>query len=699
MIGRLHFGYTLGAVLVGGLVIASGWTDVHRYFAEQMPNSSVFEEHSAAATFAGHALVDIGPGTRVIVDNRLIGQPTIQFFAPNAPRPEGYAPYLLPLTGTADTALFLLGDQTPDTDLVRRLYPRATIKTFAPPNGDPILLQEALIPSADVSAIQGLEATFLPSGGGAPLQTRVASPAEGWDQLPSSVAVDASFEGALDAPVFGNYVLQVDGPPAAELQIDRQPVDANGQPAHLSLARGIHHLELTANASDASQPIHLLWQPPASSALAPIPASNLFASPAVETGLLGQYYSNGSWSGPAALQEIDPFIGMYFQVAPLPLPFSIEWTGQLAVPLDGAYGFQATAIDSSQTFIDEGEVDQASPTTLSAGWHAIRVRFEAHSGFSHVELRWKPPGEDWQIVPSAFLRPSPSASAGQPLPELPAPVSQPSAPAPSGASLLKPVWQFAPGPGSQPSGVALDPDGNVYVVDSQLNTLSKLDADGQVLWTAAPPAASSSSEQLVAVAVGPDGAAYVLDSGSGVVLRFEPGGDFAGVVVPDTPVYHPRGLAVGPNSDLYLADTGGGRELHLNARGNQLGHIGGSDNAAAGLSQPTGVGVTSDGDVIVVDPAAKKVFHFAASGASLASWDFAGGETVNGPQVAVDGNDTSWVTSTVAGRLEAFAPDGSSEGRYAPASGFVGPSGVAVGDGYVVVAEPGAGRVRKFTLP
>lgn len=699
MIGRLHFGYMLGAVLVGVLVIVSGWTDAHRYFAQQMPDSSVFEEHSAAATFAGRALADVAPDTRVIMDERLIGQPTLQFFAPNARKPEDYTPSLLPLTTASNTTLFLGGDQTPDTDFVRRLYPNATIKTFTPPSGDPLLLQEALITSADISAIQGLEATFRPTNGATPLQTRVASPADGWDQLPSGVPVEASFEGALDAPVFGDYVFQVGGPQTFELRIDHQAVTANGQDAQVTLAQGVHHLELSVTTSDASQAVHLLWQPPSSSQLAPIPQSNLFVSPVVETGLLGQYYSNQSWRGPAAFRQIDPFIAMYFQLPPLPLPFSVEWVGQLAVPVDGAYSFEATSIDSSQIFIDEREVGRDTPLTLTAGWHAIRVRYEAHSGFSHMELRWRPPGQDWEIVPSAFLLPSARVGAGLPLPEFPAPASQRNGPGPSGAALLTPVWEFEPGPGSQPAGVAVDNNNNVYVVDSKLNELFKLDAAGHVLWTVTPPAGSSGGEQLSAVAVGPDGGAYVLDSGSGVVSHFEPGGDFEGVLVADTSVYHPRGLAVGPNGDVYLADTGGGRELHLSADGNQLGHIGGNDNASAGLGQPTGVGLTSNEDVIVVDPAARKVFHFAASGATLASWDFGGGNTVNGPQVVLDRNNTIWVTDTGSGRVEAFALDGSPEGSYAPQGGFVNPSGVAVGHGYVVVAEPSAGRVRKFTLP
>jgi DNA-binding beta-propeller fold protein YncE len=698
---RLHFGYTLGTLLVGAVTIASIWTDAHRYFGDQMHDSSVFAEHSADATFAGRALAELPPETRVLMDQRLIGQPTVQFLAPNTPKPEGYAPYLLPLTTGNDTAVFLSGDETPDADLLRQLYPHAVIRTFAPPTGDPVLLREALITRDDVTAIQGLEATLQPSDGGAPVEMRVTSVDLRADQMPLAAPFEASFEGSLDAPTFGDYVLAVEGPQSFDLRLDDQVVASNEQAVQVTLPRGIHHLALSANISDASQDVRLLWRPPASGQLMAIPQSNLFASPTVGSGLVGHYFGNGTWTGPSVFEQLDPFIAMYFQVAPLPLPFSVEWVGQLAVPAEGAYGFDTTSLDSSQVFIDEHDIPKHSQVTLTSGWHAIRVRYEAHSGFSHVELRWQPPGQDWSIVPSTFLAPNASVGGVAPLPQLPvrnAPPGQTDTTA-RGGGLLTPVWQFEPGAGSRPVGVAVDSDGDVYVVDGERNRVFKLDIDGHLLWTADPPAGTPGFEQLSAVAVSPDGGALVLDGESGVISRFEPSGEYAGVFARDISVYHPRGIAVGPNGDVYLADTGGGRALHLTPDGKQVGQIGGKNSADGELSQPTGVAVTSEGDVVLVDPAAKKVIHFAASGAMLGVWDFSSGPTLNGPQLALDSHGTIWVTDTNSGRLEAFSVDDTAQSNYQPDGGLANPSGVAAGDGYVVVAEPGAGRVRKFTLP
>ncbi|HVA25652.1 MAG TPA: PA14 domain-containing protein [Chloroflexota bacterium] len=687
----------LGPVLVAAIVVISGWTDVDRYFNKQMHDAAVFAEYSAGPTFAGHEMAALPAGTRVVMDERLTGEPTIQFLAPDAPKPEGYEPYKLPLTTVSDTALFLGGDQTADADYIRKLYPDATIKTFSPPYGGPILLAEALVGQADVAAIQGLNVEYQPSGGTAPVQAKV--PSFGASQPPLATPYEADFTGSLAAPAYGDYGFRVDGAAGLELLIDRQAVASDGQPVQVSLARGVHHIELRAAVTDAHQPVRVLWRPPSTQELVSIPPTNLFSIAAAENGLLGRYYPNATWTGPPGLEEIDPFVSAYYQITPLPMPFSVVWTGQIAAPIAGVYRFNATSIDSSEIFLDGSAAPKEAPLSLTAGLHDVRIRYEAHSGHNHVEFRWQPPGRNWEVVPSTFLFPSKGVGAAQPMPELPAATtanSQVGAPAPQPAKLLTPVWQIDLGAGSLPVGVALDRGGNIYVADAGRHTLSKLDANGNVLWTANPPARTAGFQQLAAVAVATDGTALVLDGDSGIVSRFTPDGRYAGAVAKDLALYHPRGLAVAGNGDIYIADTGGSRVLHLSAAGRQLGAIGVRGSGRGGLDQPTGVVATAAGDVAVVDPAAQKVVRFAASGGA-AEWSFGAGPTVNGPQMALGANDTLWISDTTAASLQAFSSNGQPLGRYTPDGGLNQPSGLAVGDGYVVVAEPGARRVRKLT--
>jgi sugar lactone lactonase YvrE len=418
--------------------------------------------------------------------------------------------------------------------------------------------------------------------------------------------------------------------------------------------------------------------------------------------LLGRYYANGNWAGEPGLEQIDPFVSAYYQIAPLPMPFSVEWTGQVAAPIAGVYRFNATSIDSSEILIDGAPAPKEAPITLPAGLHEVRVRYEAHSGHSHVEFRWQPPGRDWEVVPSSFLFPSKSVGAAQPMPELPtraAPSGPIGAPAAQPAKPLRSEWQLDLGEGSLPVGVALDREGSIYVADAGRHTVSKLDPDGRVLWTANPPARTAGFQQPSAVAVAPDGSALLLDGEAGIISRFTAAGQYAGIVAKDLVVYHPRGLAIAANGDMYVADTGGSRVPRLSANGQRLGTVGGRGNGRDGLDQPTGVATTNAGEVFVVDPAAQKVVRFSASGSVAAAWGFGTGPTVNGPQMALGPDDTIWISDTAGGSLQAFSVDGQPKGRYAPAEGLNQPSGLAVGDGYVVVAEPGARRVEKLTTP
>jgi sugar lactone lactonase YvrE len=229
--------------------------------------------------------------------------------------------------------------------------------------------------------------------------------------------------------------------------------------------------------------------------------------------------------------------------------------------------------------------------------------------------------------------------------------------------------------------------------------VAQLDASGPLLWTANPPARIPGFEHLAAVAVASDGGAIVLDGESGVISRFTSSGQYAGTLASGLVVYHPRGLAAGPTGDVYVADTGGSQVLHVGGDGRLLGRLGSRGTGRGELDQPTGVAVASSGDVFVVDPVARKIVRYAATGGIVTEWPYASGPTVDGPQLSLAGDGTLWASDTAGGRLQAFSLDGQPRGGYAPEAGLSQPSGVAAGDGYVIVAEPGAKRVRKLTLP
>ncbi|MBV9119314.1 MAG: hypothetical protein JOZ39_01295, partial [Chloroflexi bacterium] len=597
-LANLHAGGVLGALIAAVVVVVSGWTDVNRFFNTQMNDTSVFMEYTTGSTYVGYEARTLPSGTRVMIDDRLTSAPDIEFLAPEVKQnAQSFKAGALPLTGTSPAAIYLSSDADADNAYLRRLYPNATFKTLVPPHGGPVLVYSALISQNDIQSIQGLNASFERSGE-SPVKVKVAGVDLAPDKLPVAAPFNATWSGGIAAPDYGDYGFQINGGAQVQLSIDGQAVAHDNSAVQTTLARGIHRLELKA-AVDGKSAVQLMWRPPAAKGAVPVPGENLFSSPVVENGLLGHYYPNGNWTAPVAFDEVDPYVAVYFQQFPLPSPFSIEWTGQIAAPVAGAYRFNSTSIDSSQVFIDDQRVvnsgsnsPQDGQINLTAGLHDIRVRFEAHSGHNHVELRWQPPGREWSIIPSDFLFPSKAVGEAHPLPELaPAPApSQNAAPQGQAANAapaqpvtpLKQLWQVdgaaTIGADSSPSGLAFDHDGNVFVADAGHHTLEKVDANGKLVWSAKIPAGASGFDQLAGAGVLADGSVVVLDAGSGTVSKFGADGSYVGAVAHDLGVYHPRGLAVSAQGDMFLADTGRSRVLHLDPTGKIAGEIGTKGN-------------------------------------------------------------------------------------------------------------------------
>jgi streptogramin lyase len=704
----------VGAGLAGLIVVASGFTDVNRYFNIQMHDASVFMEHSTGATYVARSGSTLAPDERMLVDDRLIGEPTLQFIDAGQRKPEAYKSYLLPLTQDVPTAIFLGGDLQNVTRYVQSVYPNAKVSTFTPPYGGPPLISRALVDQAEISRIRGVDAHYQPEGAAEPTSRREQSLAISLASPPVSFPFSATWSASIVAPLYGDYGFKVQGAPDDVLSIDQQVIGHGGAAIQVSLPRGVHHLELQAH-FDSERDVEVLWQPPNARELEPVPPQVLFTPPNLENGLLARYYSNTNWTGPAAVEEIDPFVSYYFQEAPVPLPFTVEWSGQIAAPISGVYGFNSTSIDGSQVFIDDKLVVNSgsnSPApgslTLDAGFHSVRVRLDAHSGHNHIEFLWQPPGRPWDVVPATFLLPGKGVGSAQPLPELPPPPAVAAASGPPGAQPIAasqvnlPLdWQAGMsdlvGADSIPAGAAVDPAGNVYTVDTT-GTVLKLASDGKLVWSAKVPAVIAEAQQMAGLALTPDGSVLTLDSSSGTVARVLGDGHFDGLVGKNLDVYHPRGLAVGPEGDIYLADTGRGRVLHLNPSGSPVGELGTHGAGKGQLDQPSGVAVSKSGDILVVDPGAKKVARFASSGGVIREWPFPDGPTAFGPQLAVGSNDDVWGTDTSGGRLLKYAADGATVTAYGLPGGLSSPSALALGSDSVVVAEPGLRRLDKLAI-
>jgi len=330
-----------------------------------------------------------------------------------------------------------------------------------------------------------------------------------------------------------------------------------------------------------------------------------------------------------------------------------------------------------------------------------------------------------------------------------------------------------------PAGVAVAPDGSLYIADMNNNRVRRVALDGTIntvvgngqacsatiaICGDGGPALLAQLYQPSGIALGPDGSLYIADSGDNRVRRVAAGPDGTipvtatittvagtgavgsggdGGPATKAQLAYPSSVALNPHGDLYIADENNGavREVALDGT---IATIAGNGQACypytatcgdggpasrAQLESPTGVAVGPDGSLYVADffnrvrrvgpdGIIKTVAGTGADGfsgdggqAAAASLSFVTGVAVapdGSLYIANEGNrrlrkvSADGVITTVAGNgqdcLASTAPCG--DNGLATAAKLPDPNGLAAGpDGSLYIADTGTNRVRRVGLP
>jgi predicted membrane-bound mannosyltransferase/DNA-binding beta-propeller fold protein YncE len=282
-----------------------------------------------------------------------------------------------------------------------------------------------------------------------------------------------------------------------------------------------------------------------------------------------------------------------------------------------------------------------------------------------------------------------------------------------------------PGQFLNPHNVAIAPDGTLYVLDSGNSRVQHLTPIGDILqvWGSFADAAQGEAPPGTfndpwGIAVGPDGSVYVADTWNHRIQKFSATGEFIkmwgfGISQTEDPFgfYGPRGIAVDNDGRVYVTDTGNKRILIYDGDGNFITDFGEEGFGPGQFNEPVGISIGTDGKLFIADTWNQRIQVINPVNENtylaLIAWDIAGwyGQSLtNYPYLAASADGHLFATDPEGNRVLEFTTQGEFIrfwGDYGVTSDrFNLPQGIAIDpNGGIWVCDTGNGRLMHFKLP
>jgi DNA-binding beta-propeller fold protein YncE len=208
-----------------------------------------------------------------------------------------------------------------------------------------------------------------------------------------------------------------------------------------------------------------------------------------------------------------------------------------------------------------------------------------------------------------------------------------------------------------PYGIATDPQGRLYVVDTSLKRIHVFDAEGNRYFFF--PADTKMLASPIGIVVDNGGTVYITDSIQGAVYIFKDSGKKFVAALGHGVFKRPTGIAVNPRtSELLVVDTLLSRVFRFDLQSRAQKGSFGTDGATEGqFHYPTNIFVTLTGDIIVSDSLNFRVQVFSPEGRFLFTFGQMGDApgTFSRPKgTAADSDGNMYVVDSLFDNIQVF---------------------------------------------
>jgi DNA-binding beta-propeller fold protein YncE len=281
-----------------------------------------------------------------------------------------------------------------------------------------------------------------------------------------------------------------------------------------------------------------------------------------------------------------------------------------------------------------------------------------------------------------------------------------------------------PGQFQRPRDLVVAQDGSLYVADTGNHRIQHLDANGNVInvWGSFADltqgdAPGGTFYEPWGIALGPDGSVYVADTWNHRIQRFTPEGEFMamwgyfGQAETADAFWGPRDVAVNDQGQVFVTDTGNKRIAVFDPNGTPITEFGETGLGPGQFDEPVGLALGPGGQINVADTWNQRIQSFTADESGnytpLNAWDVSawfGQSLDNKPYMAANSQGNLFVTDPEGGRVLEFTSQGEFIRYWGDLSsgsdGFGMAGSVAVDPaGGVWVSDTVNGRIMHFTLP